>query len=312
MPLSLRDRTLATFASWIPRAADVAIIDVPVHRNPGDLFILAVTCRLLADLDCRLVFRAGIRDYRTSRARRSIGRDTILVGLGGGNLGDVYPRYQDLRERIVSDFPRNRIVILPQTVYFADRRHLERATRRLSPHPDLRIAVRDLHSVEAVRRFTPHVELLPDLVHGLGISPDVTANTTKTSYPAGRHGVVFLKRRDREASAVGATGRTVDWPDIFPGFLWRLAPAASVMAAAPAPVAARMHEWWSAYARQLLARGFAWMREVDHLVTDRLHAAILARLAGRPVTICDNAYGKLTSYYEAWWRDDPAIELRRP
>ena len=54
------------------------------------------------------------------------------------------------------------------------------------------------------------------------------------------------------------------------------------------------------------------MREVDHLVTDRLHAAILARLAGRPVTICDNAYGKLTSYYEAWWRDDPAIELRRP
>ena len=281
-------------------------MDVPVHRNAGDLFILAVTTRLLADLDCRIVFRTGLRDYRPTRAHRHVGRDAIVVGLGGGNFGDDYPRYQGLRERIVADFPDNRIVILPQTVHFADPSAREKALRQMAVHPDLRIGVRDPASLDAVSGIAAQVELLPDIVHALGETPGQAAHV-----PPGGGGQRLLLRRDQEGRRPDAPGHAVDWPEIFPDLIGRVALAAAAMPLAPGGVNARLHEAWSAYASDIYARACTWMTGAEHVVTDRLHAAIVARLVGRPVTLRDNGYGKLASYYETWWRDDPAVTLHR-
>lgn len=37
---------------------------------------------------------------------------------GGGNLGNRFLNEENLRRRVITDFPKNRIVILPQTIYF--------------------------------------------------------------------------------------------------------------------------------------------------------------------------------------------------
>lgn len=303
------DSVRATLARWIPAASDVAIVDVPVHRNVGDLFILSATLRLLADLDCRIVYCAGARDYRSTRARRVVGRETIVVGLGGGNFGDRYPHLQDLRERVIADFPQNRIVILPQTVHFADRRRQQAAVQRLRTHADLHIAVRDHVSLQVALECTPDVQVWPDVVHGVLQDPLADHSCETHAHQARR--AATLMRRDGEAVASGSAGpRTLDWPDLFPEFLGRLAFAAGVMPVVRGSVSGRVHGWWSSYAHQLLARARIWMGGVEHLVTDRLHAAILARLAGRQVTLCETGYGKLTAYYDSWWRDDPMVVLR--
>ena len=278
-------------------------MDVPVHRNAGDLFILAVTTRLFADLDCRIVFRTGLRDYRATRARRHVGRDTIVVGLGGGNFGDDYPRYQALRERIVADFPRHRIVILPQTVHFGDRGAREKALRQMAGHPDLRIGVRDPASREALSGLASQVELLPDIVHAFG---EMAAHDTPQ-----RRGPSLLLRRDQEGVRPDGAEPAVDWPEVFPDLIGRVALAAAAMPVAPGRINARLHEAWGAYAGDIYARARAWMQGAEYVVTDRLHAAIVARLVGRPVTLRDNGYGKLASYYDAWWRDDPDVTLQR-
>lgn len=299
---AVRDDLMTTLGSWIPRGSAVAIFDVPVHRNIGDLFILAATVRLLDALQCRIVHRAGVRDYRSSAARERIGPDTIVVGLGGGNFGDVYPRYQQLRERILRDFPENRIVILPQTIHFNVPSGRERLAERIAAHRDIRIAVRDRPSLEIARTLTPHVALLPDIVHALGPSSE--------SSPPPRAGTVFFMRQDREKRGSGSRpAGCVDWPAVFPEYLPRLALAAALMPITPASYSGRLHDRWARYADALLSRGLSWMAGVDHLVTDRLHAAILARLGGRPVTLRDNAYGKLRAYYETWWRDDPGVRI---
>lgn len=319
MTAAHRERTVATLGAWIPRGADVAIVDVPVHRNVGDLFILAAATRLLADLGCRIVHRAGVRDYRTSLAKRHVGKDTVLIGLGGGNFGDVYPRYQDLRERIVRDFPGNRIIILPQTIHFGDPHRRDRAIQRLRTHGNLRIAVRDSASLQIAREITKDAELLPDIVHALcgRARPEGRACSSPSSRQlpgTGGRGTVVLMRRDKEGSnaRVDPNQTCIDWPHIFPDFIRRLAMTAALMQYAPRWCSSGLHDAWSAYATELLSRGLAWMSSVDHLVTDRLHAAILARLAGRPVTLHDHAYGKLTAYYDAWWREDSLVQLRTP
>lgn len=299
-----RDTLLRTLEAWIPRGSEVAIVDVPVHRNIGDLFILAATLRLLKRLQCRIVYRAGVRDYRRRSARAHIHSNTIVIGLGGGNFGDVYPRYLTLRERILQDFSRNRIVILPQTIHFDRAGERTRIVDRFSSHPDLRIAARDRASFEIARAITRHAVLLPDVVHALAEPDHIGTHATAT------RGTVFFMRQDAEKSrSSDRRAGSVDWPTVFPGFLPRLMAAAALMPVAPQPASRRLHDQWSRYADDLLSRGLSWMAGVEHLVTDRLHAAILARLARRPVTLHDNAYGKLTAYYDAWWRDDPAVKL---
>lgn len=299
---AVRDALRTTLGSWIPPGSEVAILDVPVHRNIGDMFILAATMRMLAELGCRIVHRAGVRDYHRAAAHERIRPETIVVGLGGGNFGDVYPRYQRLRERILHDFPENRIVILPQTIHFTVPDNRTRMVDRFSAHPDIRIAVRDRASLEIARAFTPHVALLPDVVHALDVAPEPSVRRAA--------GMIFFMRRDREKRRSGGDpARAVDWPAVFPGFLPRLALAATLMPITPASYSAALHDRWTRYADALLSRGLSWMAGVDHLVTDRLHAAILARLGGRPVTLLDNAYGKLRAYYDAWWRDDPAVQI---
>ena len=284
---------------WIPRGSELAIVDIPVHRNVGDMFILAAGARLFDELGCRVIYRAGLRDYRTGAARRAIGRDTIVVGLGGGNFGDLYPRYQAHREQVVRDFPRNRLVILPQTIHFADQNARERTRQLLSTHPDIRIAARDPASLEIARSMATEAALLPDLVETYG--PRLSAS------PAASEGRLLLMRRDREQGPAGDAG--LDWPDVFPEYRARLALTGTLMMAAGGTFSGALHTRWLRYAEGLLERAVARMATAAHVETDRLHAAIAARLAGRAVTLVDNTYGKLSAYYSAWWTNDPDISL---
>lgn len=229
-----------------------------------------------------------------------------MLGLGGGNFGDLYLAYQAHREHVVADFPDNRIVILPHTLHFADDKRFAAATARMRVHKDLRIAVRDRRSQELAFAFTPHVRLLPDTVDALGpaVLKDVHADGP------GR-GTLVIERRDVEGRPGHHEAQARDWFDLIPGFRTRLAVAAALMPFAPHGVSVSLHAWWARYADVVLRQSALAIARAEHVVTDRLHAAILARLLGRPVTLHDRAYGKLAAYHETWWRDDPAIELRR-
>ncbi|MCC7044184.1 MAG: polysaccharide pyruvyl transferase family protein [Acidobacteria bacterium] len=305
----------AAVEAWIPSGSDVAIIDVPVHRNVGDLFILAATRWLLGEMGCRLVYAAGARDYRAAAARRAISPRTVIVGLGGGNFGDLYPRYQTLREEVVADFPEHRIVVLPQTIHFRERRAFERSAAHLRRHRDLRIAARDAASLELARQITPHAVLMGDIVDVLG--PAVLERAARARPDAARRGLLsadgtlVLLRRDAERSAAREGRRGVDWADLFPGFNARLAMTAALMPVAPGRLSAHLHERWGSLATLMLLDAVAIVRQARRVVTDRLHGAIVARLAGRPVTLVDNSYGKLAAYRDAWWRDDASIAVER-
>jgi pyruvyl transferase EpsO len=300
-------------AEWIPPGSDVLIVDVPVNRNVGDLFILAATHALLQRLQCRIVYAAGVRDYRTARARRAATPNAIIVGLGGGNFGDLYPRYQGLRERVVADFPDRRVVVLPQTMHFRDPRALDRTVSLLGRHHNLYIAARDPGSADIARHITPNVRLLPDIVDATSAALASKANERARRLELSSHlrdeQVLYLLRRDREGGGAPPMNG-IDWPDLFPRFHRRLALMALLLPTAPLPLARRLHGAWTRYASTLLSDGCRLFEQANRVVTDRLHGAILARLAGRPVTLHDNSYGKLAAYYRAWWSADPTMTLQ--
>jgi pyruvyl transferase EpsO len=301
----------AALLPWIPPGAPVAITDVPVHRNVGDLFILAAAHHLFRTLGCRIVYAAGVRDYSPRAARRVVTAETVIVGLGGGNFGDLYPRYQRLRERVAADFPHHRMVILPQTLHVRDRAAFRQKAASLANHRDVRIAVRDRASLDLAGDLTPHVQLLPDIVDALGA--DAIAEVPPLERPGpdirrllDSHGTFHLLRQDAERAGP-SRGRSNEWTDVLPGFTLRLAMAAGLMTTGPAVVRAGVHGRWATAAAVTLADVVRRLRHCERVVTDRLHGAIAARLAGRPVTLIDNSYGKLRGYYDTWWCDDPSM-----
>ena len=89
-------------------------------------------------------------------------RDTDLIFLhGGGNIGDRYMQHQNIRHRVIQDFPRNHIIILPQTIYFEEtevgKRELEHTKQIYSSHKDLTLFTRGMQSLAFAKEHFPTV-----------------------------------------------------------------------------------------------------------------------------------------------------------
>ena len=93
-----------------------ALLDYPAYANVGDNAIWLGTLEALRQLGAGPPAYTCCADtYHADSLRRRVQDGPVLIK-GGGNFGDLYPRHQRLRERVVRDFPDNPIVQLPQTV----------------------------------------------------------------------------------------------------------------------------------------------------------------------------------------------------
>lgn len=94
--------------------------------------------------------------------------DDVIVIQGGGNMGAVYFAEEYLRQNIVKWFPNNRIISMPQTVWFGDESKnyiFNRAKKIYSSHKKLTIFGRDVPSYDFCKKnFKCNVQLCPDMV----------------------------------------------------------------------------------------------------------------------------------------------------
>jgi pyruvyl transferase EpsO len=237
--------------------------------------------------------------------------DVPILMHGGGNLGDLWLAYQEFREHIVGIFPQRRIIQLPQSIHFSSRAREEVAAERLRRHPDLTVLVRDAESLTIARdRMGLRARLCPDAAFGIDPS-------TLPAAPRSRHHTFRLWRTDKEAreaagapEAAGPTppgDPTADWQrherDLTRTVMLRLAgtlnqrggarPASSRVAAA----------LYHGVAERELRRGIRMLDQGHLVVTDRLHAVILALLSGHPVVWSDNSYRKIERVLGTWLPD---------
>nr|WP_300818004.1 polysaccharide pyruvyl transferase family protein [uncultured Acetatifactor sp.] len=121
----------------------------------------------------------------------------IICLSGGGNMGDMYPRYEALRRKIIRNFPENRIFIFPQTIdYSVDnygKHELERSIKIYNAHTSLFIFAREKKSVSVMRGIYKNVYLAPDMAFYLK-GKIIPENTERGS------AVGVCLRNDREST----------------------------------------------------------------------------------------------------------------
>lgn len=287
----------------LPDGSSCALLDFPNHSNVGDSAIWLGEKAYLRRHEVRIVYSCDLRTYSSAWLAKRLGKGTIILH-GGGNFGDLWSSHQRFRERVLEDFPSHRVIVMPQTIYFADHESLKRAKRIMDGHPDVTLLVRDQRSLEFARNeFQAQSLLCPDMAFALG---------ALRSAGSPQHDVLTLLREDKESR----------WRDHAP-FLKRSLEPDRVNWLTEPPSAFSRAWWWLIRQMGLHPRKLCWLAEplssaFDGLairrlrrgcrilsrgrvvITDYLHGHILSLLLGIPHVVLDNSHGKISVFYQTW------------
>ena len=303
VPERLRRELGRVLESVIPADSPVALLDFPTHANVGDYAIWLGQMAYLRRTSRAVVYACAHWDYCPERIDERLGDGTILLH-GGGNLGDLWVTHQELRERVLSDFPDRRVIQLPQSVHFCDPDRLDSAKRAFGSHPNFTLLVRDERSLVFAREaFDCDVMLSPDSAFELH-------PLTRTREAARQ--VVCLARTDQESVLLAEFAKidgaeVVDWVH-DPNRLYAMVRQAvlsvgqlSIKSGMSAHLlAGPTRAGFEVLAKSQLRLGVRILSGGKVVVTDRLHGHILCLMLGVPHVVLDNSYGKLSDFHATW------------
>jgi pyruvyl transferase EpsO len=74
----------------------------------------------------------------------------------------------------------------------------------------------------------------------------------------------------------------------------------------------RRERTYRRHAAYRLACGVRKLSRGQVIVSDRLHAHLIAGLMGKPHVCLDNSYGKIGRYIETWGKDNQTLQVSTP
>lgn len=183
-----------------PCGRKVFILDTPYYDNLGDSAI--VIAQILFLQKCGFS-REKIKlfPYNTSEEefellKKRIKTNFLICGVGGGNIGNQWYPLELARYKIINAFPRNPIVIFPQTIHFTKDANGEKAKEKSKEYYNKQNVVLFTREQES---YIQSKELYSNL--NLFLSPDIVLSTTKKDFnikESSRHGVLVVFRNDAE------------------------------------------------------------------------------------------------------------------
>ncbi|WP_413505476.1 polysaccharide pyruvyl transferase family protein [Photobacterium phosphoreum] len=301
-------------SSIVEEIKDVKVhyIDYPMHHNIGDLLIYLGTENFFKENDINVVGRYSLYDADIILNTNIVKPNDVLVFHGGGNFGDIYLVCQKLRENLISRFPNNKIVILPQSIYFRYQVNLKKSSEIISAHKNVVIYVRDEESLSIAKLFSDKVYLMPDMAHSLyetSFIHDIKAQTSIVSNE------LFLARTDKEVADNSMFNNTnsdniFDWFDLVSDKQELKRKLLSILARTLGKrvyLARFISGLWYEQAIDLSYKGGVKLLSTNDFYTNRLHGMIFSQLLDRTVFMKDNSYGKNSRYYRLWFKNSKLV-----
>ncbi len=290
----------------------VGFVDHPLSMNSGDAAIYAGTQICLKEAGLRQAYVSHLGMYDREALKKALPKDGTILIQGGGNWGDLWPSHQELRYRLLLDFPHNPIVQLPQSIYFSNAAERRRSARAVGRHPNVTLMVRDQRSLSIATDLygdSATVILVPDMAFGLGpIKLDVAP-----------HGIECIIRSDHESvrrqwPASSPEVRVRDWHRSFLTRVdLRLLRKSVVGLRAGSdridPGYFSGNGAYALFAKQALQPALIQVARAEVVVTDRLHGHILSTLLGRPHVVVSEKSDKIEALVKTWTRYSELVHV---
>lgn len=316
----LRSLIYGSLISYID--SDFVFLDTPHHFNSGDTLIFEGTLKFISNLDHSCVATAGAYSYDSQLAIKRCNKykHTTILLHGGGNFGDLWPLHQQYRNELIKRCPDNKIIILPQTIYYQDKSNLERDAMLYGKRTNITLCVRDTVSLATAQRYFPDNN--PILVPDMAFCIEPEANVI----PEPQCDNLMVMREDKELSLaaeydiVPSDAFISDWPTLNSDHPVQLFNPSTLQWASRIDRILHSHlrprldnYYWNTHRRRLIVdSAFSFIGNYKNIYTTRMHAAILSVLLNRDKTVLfDNSYGKSSSFADTWFGDLDNFELIR-
>lgn len=278
--------------------ANYVLLDVPYYFNVGDVLIWEGTREWLKKLPYKCLCTASKETFDF----RELSSEVVILLSGGGNFGDLYPQHNEFREKVISSYPENPIIILPQTIWFEDVHAIPECASALAKHKKLIICARDRHSYDILKsNFQNEILLVPDMAFCI--------NMKRWRKPIVGRGDLLLKREDKELKGYPQIDDLIAQGDVticdwlpFTEDCWQKTWWRRTKKYVPS-----LYDWYARniFRPYMVNSGIHLIGTHKKIYSTRLHAAILSILLGKENNLVwfDNSYGKNSSFYETWLND---------
>lgn len=282
-------KKITAFPREIKNEKRIVLLNIAHHTNVGDYLITLAEEKFFERYfeDYQLLEFSGV-DYAGCRSeiRKQIRLADIIVVTGGGFLGSLWFSGTNVN-KILEDFPSNRIIIFPQSIYFRHENEDEELAdafyRQMLRCNDVKLCVRESVSLERAKKILGddvRTYLIPDIALSLRIEPSGEK----------RNGVLLCLRRDVESVLTDQ--------DKFA--IWEKAKEISNNVSLTS-----MH--WpeiidNADKEKVIEKKFREFQDAELVITDTLHCMISCILTGTPCIAIDNLTGKIKGTYQ-WVHD---------
>lgn len=291
---------------------DYVYLDLPYHHNIGDTLIWEGTREFLKTVPYKCLYYASKDSFRY----RKLPKNVIILLHGGGNFGDLYRLHSEFRKKIIKLYPDNKVVILPQTVFYEDMSLLQSDVDFYAAHPNVTICAREQVSFNFLtENFKNQVLLLPDMAFYLDLK--------KYKVSEDENRVLYLKRTDKELVnanmvKIPAKSEQHDWPtyenhygefDMVERFTHLLRIIFKICGLRDR-ILARLEDWkrnWY-YRRKYVQMGVSFLSPYHTIYTTRLHILILGVLLAKEIYLINNTSGKVVNFYNTWLNELDSIK----
>lgn len=275
----------------------IYLIGAPVYGNLGDQAITLGEYKFLENIK----FHKTLVEIPSFYIRRHtelfkfiIGKSDILIQ-GGGFLGSLWPVEEEMVRKVIKNFPDNKIVIFPQTLYFTDDEEgIKQKTisqEIYKEHKNITLFLRD----EVSYRFAKNdmkmknIHLAPDMALIL----DSVERVDEV-----RENILFCLRGDKEKSlSKEQEQKLID-------VVGRLYPEDKIIYTDTVST----KNVWKNQREKAVYDKIEEFSKAKMVVTDRLHGMVFAALAGTPCIVMGSCNYKVKGIYN-WIKNNTYISF---
>lgn len=284
----------------------VVLLEVPYYLNIGDLLIWKGELEFLKRNRKKVLYSSS--SYNMDFSKKIDSNVTILLQ-GGGNFGDLWKEPHDFRKKVIEQYPKNKIIILPQTIFYREEKSLLEDVEFFSKYKNVIICARDERSYTILQKnFVNKSLLLPDMAFYINI---------KTHFLNKSERVLYAKRLDEESlkesffKGIPQNAEIHDWPTFeglrnvssFLSYMTRCSQIVDWVCGTKLSIKITDYYWLKIRMPKFTQIGIDFINEYGVIYTTRLHIGILGLLLGKKVFFLDNSYGKLSGFYNSWLKN---------
>lgn len=257
------------------------LIGTPTHSNIGDRAIAYAEIEFIANNNNKAaIIEVPYGEDISNLDVRS--GDTIILH-GGGNLGDIWPEEEEYRQKIISTYRDEKIILMPQTIFFKNTDLLNKSRSLYASCKDLTLIAREKTSFHIMKEnYTKNkVVLIPDIVLSIKVKNPVFSQ--KKEY------ALFVIRDDKEkttpASFIHRAEDVVKYELGIDNFIF------SDMHCKDSEAMINSHQFITEYKLNQY-------RRAKVVVTDRLHGMIFAVITRTPCLVFGSMTQKTKGVYD--------------